>query len=115
MKQKLRLEWKAFHSWRSVLSKSIRRHTNFEGETFETLHSLEIDLFFLIDLYVLYLLYILNVLSWKKMARDEDIALAEIVRKYPAVYDKAVPEYHRKDVQKNCWNVIATELGLELG
>ena len=34
------------------------------------------------------------------MAREEDIALAEIVRKYPAVYDKAVPEYHRKDVQK---------------
>ena len=57
--------------------------------------------------------YILNVLSKKKMAREEDIALAEIVRKYPAVYDKAVPEYHRKDVQKNCWNVIATELGLE--
>ena len=47
------------------------------------------------------------------MAREEDIALAEIVRKYPAVYDKAVPEYHRKDVQKNFWNVIATELGLE--
>ena len=47
------------------------------------------------------------------MAREEDIALAEIVQKYPAVYDKAVPENHRKDVQKNCWNVIATELGLE--
>ena len=44
------------------------------------------------------------------MAPEEDIALAEIVRKYPAV-----PEYHRKDVQKNCWNVIATELGLESG
>ena len=40
--------------------------------------------------------YVLNVLSKKKMAREEDIALAEIVRKYPAVYDKAVPEYHRK-------------------
>ena len=49
------------------------------------------------------------------MAREKDIALAEIVRKYPAVYDKAVPEYHRKDVQKNCWNVIATELGVESG
>ena len=59
--------------------------------------------------------YVLNVLSKKKMAREKDIALAEIVRKYPAVYDKAVPEYHRKDVQKNCWNVIATELGLESG
>ena len=59
--------------------------------------------------------YVLNVLSKKKMAREEDIALAEIVRKYPAVYDKAVPEYHRKDVQKNCWNVITTELGLESG
>ena len=30
------------------------RRTNFERETFETLHSLEIDLFFLLDLYVLY-------------------------------------------------------------
>ena len=58
--------------------------------------------------------YVLNVLSKKKMAREEDIALAVIVRKYPTVY-KAVPEYHRKDVQKNCWNVIATELGLESG
>ena len=49
------------------------------------------------------------------MAREEDITLVEIVRKYPAVYDKAVPEYHRKDVQKSCWNVIATKLGLEPG
>ena len=49
------------------------------------------------------------------MARQEDIALAEIVRKYANVYHKAVPEYHRKDVPKNCWNVIATELGLESG
>ena len=37
-----------------MLSKSRRRRTNFERETFETLQSLEIDLFFLIDLYVLY-------------------------------------------------------------
>ena len=60
--------------------------------------------------------YVLNVLSKKKMAREEDIALAEIVRKYPAVVsDEAVPEYRRKDVQKNCWNVIATELRLESG
>ena len=29
-------------------------HTNFQRETFETLYSLEIDLFILIDLYVLY-------------------------------------------------------------
>ena len=57
----------------------------------------------------------MNVLSKKKMARKEDIALDEIVRKYPAVYDKAVLEYDRKDVQKNCWNVIATELSLESG
>ena len=56
---------------------------------------------------------VLNVLIKKK--REEDIALAEMVRKYPAVYDKAVPEYHTKDVQKNCWNVTATELGLESG
>ena len=59
--------------------------------------------------------YVLNVLSKKKMAWEKDIALAEIVRKYPAVYDKVFPEYHRKDVQKNCWNVFATELGLEPG
>ena len=30
--------------------------------------------------------YVLNVLSKKKMAWEEDIALAEIVLKYPAVY-----------------------------
>ena len=30
--------------------------------------------------------YVLNFLSKKKMAREEDIALAEIVLKYPAVY-----------------------------
>ena len=59
--------------------------------------------------------YVLNVLSKKKMAQEEDIALAEIVWNYPAIYDKAVPEYHRKDVQKKCWNVIATKLGLESG
>ena len=41
--------------------------------------------------------------------------MAEIIQKYPAAYGKAVPEYHRKDVQKNYWNVIATKLGLELG
>ena len=58
---------------------------------------------------------VLNVLSKKKTSREEDITLAEMVRKYPAVYDKAVPEYHRKDVQKNCWNVTATELGLGSG
>ena len=57
----------------------------------------------------------MNVLSKKKVAREEGIALAEIVRKYPVVYDKAIPEYHRNDVQKYCWNVIATELGLESG
>ena len=34
------------------------------------------------------------------MAREEGIALAEIVRKYPAVYDKAVPEYHRRCSKK---------------
>ena len=59
--------------------------------------------------------YVLNLLSEKKMARKEDIALAEVVRKCPAVYDKTVPEYHRKDAQKNCWNVIVTKLGLESG
>ena len=46
LKRTLRLEWKIFQSWRSVLSKSRRRHTNFERETTEKLHSLEIDLFF---------------------------------------------------------------------
>ena len=30
--------------------------------------------------------YVLNVLSKKKMAPEKDIALAEIVLKYPAVY-----------------------------
>ena len=57
--------------------------------------------------------YVLSVLRKKKMALDKDIALTEIVRKYPAVYDKAIPEYH--DVQKNFWNVIANELALESG
>ena len=46
--------------------------------------------------------YVSNVLSKKKMAWEEDIALAKIVRKYPAVYDEAVAEYHKKDIQKIC-------------
>ena len=44
--------------------------------------------------------YVSNVLSKKKMAWEEDIALAKIERKYPAVYDEAVPEYHKKMFKK---------------
>ena len=49
------------------------------------------------------------------MTREEDIELAETVRRYPSVYDKSTPNYHKKDVQKNCWCAIATELGYESG
>ena len=45
----------------------------------------------------------------------DDTAIAEEVGKFPALYDKQCKEYHRKDIQKNCWSIVALELGLESG
>ena len=49
------------------------------------------------------------------MNREEDIEIAEVVRNFPALYDKQCKDYHRRDVQKNCWTSVALELGLESG
>ena len=40
---------------------------------------------------------------------EEDIEIAEVVRKFPALYDKQCKDYHRRDVQKNCWTSVALE------
>ena len=53
------------------------------------------------------------------MAREEDIALAEIALKYPAVYDKAVPEYQEMLFKKiagmllqpsQVWNQVSEQI-----
>ena len=49
------------------------------------------------------------------MNRDLEITVAEEVRKFPALYDKQCKEYHRKDVQRNCWEKVASEVELESG
>ena len=41
---------------------------------------------------------------------EKDIEPVESVRKFPALYEKTCPDYHRKDVQRNCWN--STAIGL---
>ena len=49
------------------------------------------------------------------MVNESEIVLAEAVRKYKALYDKTCKDYHRKDVQKNCWDAVAKEIELESG
>ena len=44
---------------------------------------------------------------------QEDMELAEEVRKYPALYDKKCLDFHRKDVASNCWGRVRLILGLE--
>ena len=49
------------------------------------------------------------------MVSQEDIELAEEVRKYPALYDKSCVDYHKNDVVKNCWERVQLILGMESG
>ena len=47
------------------------------------------------------------------VASQEDIELADEVRKYPALYNKACSDYHDAGVVKNCWSRVQKILGLE--
>ena len=49
------------------------------------------------------------------MNHEEDIAIAEVFRNFTALYDKQCKDYHRRDVQKNCWTSVVLESGLESG
>ena len=41
--------------------------------------------------------------------------LAITVQKFPVLFDKANREFHRKDVKKNAWKVVAEQMGMEDG
>ena len=44
---------------------------------------------------------------------QEDIELADGVKKYPALYEKSCGDYHKNDVISNCWERVRIILGLE--
>ena len=44
------------------------------------------------------------------MTTFEDETLAELVRKSKVLYDKAHPEFHRKDTKNNAWKEVAEAL-----
>lgn len=48
------------------------------------------------------------------MAINEE-ELAIIVEKYSVLYDKSHKEFHRKDVKRNAWDAVASDMGLECG
>lgn len=45
----------------------------------------------------------------------EDESLAEAVKNYACLYNKATPEYREKDRVINAWKAVEEELGLEEG
>ena len=47
------------------------------------------------------------------MPTFEDKTLAELVRKYKVLYDKAHPEFHRKDIKNNACKEVAEALGTD--
>ena len=47
------------------------------------------------------------------MTTFEDETLAELVRKYKVLYDKAHPEFHRKDIKNNAWKEVVEALGTD--
>ena len=47
------------------------------------------------------------------MATFEDETLVELVRKCKVLYDKAHPEFHRKDIKNNAWKEVAEALGTD--
>ena len=46
---------------------------------------------------------------------EQDVVLSDYVREFPCLYDKRTPEYHQRDVTRNCWKEVANEAGLENG
>ena len=49
------------------------------------------------------------------MAAYESEHLAETGRNYEVLYNKAHPEFHRKDIKRNPWKAVAEALGIEDG
>ena len=49
------------------------------------------------------------------MATYESEHLAETVRNYEVLYNKAHPEFHRKHIKRNVWKAVAEALGIEDG
>ena len=47
------------------------------------------------------------------VASREDLELAEEERKYPSLYDKTNPDYHKADLVENCWDRVQKILGVE--
>ena len=45
----------------------------------------------------------------------EEEALPNCVQQYQVLYDKSHKDFHRKDIQKNAWNDVTEEVGLEDG
>ena len=44
---------------------------------------------------------------------DQNVFLSDYVREFPCIYDKQTPEYHQRDVTRNCCKEVANEAGLE--
>ena len=51
----------------------------------------------------------------KKASLLEEETLAEVVRRYPCIYDKADKGYKEKDRKSNAWKEIDAELGFKEG
>ena len=49
------------------------------------------------------------------MAAYESEHLAEAVSNYEVLYNKAQPEFHRKDIKLNTWKAVAEALGIKDG
>ena len=57
-----------------------------------------------IQIYVLFLIL-------EKMVEE----LSSIVQNYCVLYDKAIKEFHRKDVKQNAWRAVAEQMDIEDG
>ena len=44
---------------------------------------------------------------------EQDFVLSDYVREFLCLYDKRTPEYHQRDVTRNCWKEVANKAGLE--
>ena len=49
------------------------------------------------------------------MGKADEERRATGVKKYPCLYDKAVSAFHNKNKNKNAWEAVAKDIGLETG
>ena len=63
----------------------------------------------------IFVCWILKMGRTNKVDLKEDEDLAEAVKKYPCIYDKADQGYREKDRVANAWRAIEDELGYEEG